>query len=172
MVYNRFVCCFLLWLPLSVLGAPGPRTNTTFATSTSVGIGPTNATFVWITHTIGPAFISIGDFGTCTIPPGPYPNANCTLNGGSGTTADPFSFTCASPLALSGCSLPGTPFVVAPGYDDFDGHTHTQRAAVAALPAVPMPLGPWVPLGSAIGVALLALLWQSRLTGRNRNDMT
>ena len=59
------------------------------------------------------------------------------------------------------CTLPGTPFVVLAGTDNSNYHTHRQTAVAAvpaASPAAAVPFGPWVPIGSGLGVALLATL--------------
>jgi hypothetical protein len=157
----RLLIWIVLWLPLVTFAAVGGNPNITTTTSTSTGVGPINADFVWSTMSIGPGTIAIGNFGACTIPPGPYPNGNCTLDGGSGTVADPFSFGCSTPLTLSGCTLPGTSFFVAAGTANFNTHTHLQTA-LAAPAAVATPLGPWAPIASAIAIALLALGWQLR----------
>ena len=59
------------------------------------------------------------------------------------------------------CTLPGTPFAVLAGTDNSNYHTHRQTA-VAPVPvaglAAGVPFGPWVPIGSGLGVALLATL--------------
>jgi hypothetical protein len=156
------VVSFFLSAFSGATAAQGTNTTTT-TVSTSVGAGSMNAVFVWTSATVGAiggTTIPIGNQGTCTIPPGPYPNANCSLFGGTGAVADPFQFVCSSPLTLSACSLPGTPFFVPAGGVDFDTHTHAQAAA-GALPAA-VPLGPWVPVGSALAVMALALAWRRR----------
>jgi len=174
-VYIR-VLCGLLWfallLPVAAVGQPTPSTST----STSHSVGTTNATFVWTSFTtcttgclycfpdfsLGfpificrpainpvPTEIRVGDFGSCILQPPPYPS--CTLQSGTGTVADPYLYSCSSALMLTNCSLPGTPkYVFQNG--NIDTHTHTEVAAMATE----VPLGPWVPMGAALGVALLA----------------
>jgi hypothetical protein len=159
--HYRLLIGIALWLPLVTFAAVGSN-STTATNTTSRGIGPNHAQFVWSTVTVGPATLAIGDLGTCAIPPGPYPNANCPNSyGGSGTVLDPFLYGCTTPLTLSGCTLPGTPFVIALGGMDVDTHTHTQTALVAQA-AVATPLDPWVPIGSAIAILLLVLGWRRR----------
>jgi hypothetical protein len=113
------------------------NTNTLYSYSTSTGVGPTNASFYWVKTYFGDGVTTtaVGDFGTCEIPPGPYPNANCTLSSGSGTVADPFVYFCSTPLTLSNCTLPGTIFVLDTGQMDIDVRLYTQTAQVAPVSA-------------------------------------
>ena len=78
---------------------------------------------------------------------------------GTGTPADPFGYT-RNDLPLTNCSL-GTPFVVVSGSTNINIHTHRQTAVAVvpvAAPAAGVPFGPWLPIGSGLGVALLATL--------------
>jgi hypothetical protein len=156
----RGILWSMLWLPLATF-AQGTVTSTN---SFSTGVGATNSNFAWTVGYVGPATIPTGNQGICTIPPPPYPN--CTLFGGSGTTADPFTFSCSAPLPLSGCTLSGTPFAIVAGGIDFDTHVHSQAAFAAQGTPVPAPLGPWVPLASTIGIAMLTLVWLRRRDSR------
>ena len=153
----RLVVLTAVWLPLAAF-AQGSAT-TTFSTSYATGFGSTNAIFHTTTSTIGPSTILIGERGTCSIPSGP-PYPNCTLGGGSGTTSDPFSYSCTVAPPLTGCTLPGQQFVVNVGTINFDTAIFSQTALVAQTP-LPIPL-PWVPLGSAIAIMLLAVLRRQR----------
>ena len=156
----RTVAWLLLSVPAVVLAQ---ATITTFTLSTSKGFGPTNSVFIWSGPTLGPATIQIGDLGVCAIPPPPYPN--CTPSSGSGTVADPFIVMCSAPLTLSGCTLPGQPFFVPAGTQNTGTHAHTQTVQVQVAPQ-PAPLDTWVSFGSALGIALLVLIWLRRRDGR------
>ncbi len=139
--------------------------NTTVSTSTSSQTGPINAQYVLLEDTIGPQTISIGSRTGCTLVPPPT-LANCNPTSGAGTTGDPY--ICSTPppsTVVAGCNG-GTTFIVLAGTVNVNVHTQTV-SAVAAIPsaAQPVPLGPWVPIGSAIGVGLLALL-RHRRAGR------
>ena len=152
---NKLLLCLCFWLPVLVFGQSPTSTSTT---SRSVGTGTTNALFVSTSVAIGPGQIAIGDRGTCSISGPPYPSC-VPSGGGTGTPADPFGYTC-NDLPLTNCSL-GTPFVVVSGSTNINIHTHGQTAVAAvpvAGPAAGVPFGPWVPIGSGLGVALLATL--------------
>ena len=153
-VHKLFLCqCF--WLPVLAFGQPPTSTSTT---SRSVGTGTTNAIFASSSLAIGPGQIAIGDRGTCSISGPPYPSC-VPSGGGAGTPADPFGYTC-NDLPLTNCSL-GTTFVVVAGSTNINIHTHRQNAipAVAvAGPAAAVPFSPSVPIGSGLGIALLATL--------------
>ena len=97
-----------------------------------------------------PASIVIGDRGICSLPP------ECTLSGGSGNVADPLRYTCATPVTLNGCTLPGQRFFVAAGSVNLDD-TFFSIITVPSQPALPVPL-PLVAGGSALAVALWAVL--------------
>ena len=156
---HRIFLCLVAFLPVVVWAQP----SNTFSTSNSIGVGATNATYTWNELTFGPDTITIGDLGTCSIPA--PPNPSCTLSGGSGTVADPYGYTCMPPLPLSQCSQSGTPYTVQDGDTHINTHTHRQTAAAVSEPgaATPVPLGLWVPIGSALGIGLLVLLWSRRL---------
>jgi hypothetical protein len=157
---SRAIIVALLWLagalPLLVFGA---TTNTTLTTSTSSQTGPINAYYVFLEDTIGPGTIFIGARSGCTLVPPPS-IANCNPAGGSGTPGDPYQ--CSSPplVVLTGCSG-GTQFQVLAGTANLNVHTQSV-IAVAAAPTQAVPLGPWVPVGSGVGVLLAALLWRRR----------
>ena len=151
---NLFLCLFCL-LPSLAIGQASTSTS-----SSSVGTGASYASFAWTSLAIGPSQLVTGDRGTCTIPAAPYPT--CTPPNGSGTQADPFGYTCSSAgLPLSGCTLSGTTFVVPAGSTNINIHVHRQTAA-AVVPvagsSASVPFGPWVPIGSGLGIALLALV--------------
>ncbi len=107
---------------------------------------------------IGPQTIHINDLGLCTLARPPYPT--CDPPSGTGTVADPFVYTCSS-IPISNCTS-GTTFALADGQVDIDFHLHTETAGAVVSAAAPVPLNPWVPIGSALGVALLAVAWQLR----------
>ena len=130
----------------------------TGTTSRSVGTGTTNAIFASASLVIGPDQVLIGDRGTCSISGPPYPSC-VPSGGGTGTPSDPFGYTC-NDLPLNNCTA-GTPFVVASGSLIVNIHTHRQTAVAAVPvvgPAAAVPFGLWVPIGSGLGLALLAAL--------------
>lgn len=136
-------------------------TNATIVTnSTSSSVGATNAVYYFVTTTIGPQTIFFNALGLCTLQGPPF--ANCTLGSGTGTAADPFSYSCSGDTGppVTGCTS-GTAFVLAPGQVDINTDLHTETIG-AVFAAAPIPLDPWVPIGSALGVALLAVAWQLR----------
>lgn len=126
MSYLRPFVCYLAFLLPSVLLPSVVLAQNTATNSFSAGVGSTNASYQWLSETIGPDTIAIGDFGTCTIPAPPLPN--CTLEDGTGTLADPFIYFCSSALNLGSCTLPGTPHFVPSNAQNVNVHTHTQIA--------------------------------------------
>lgn len=135
----------LLWLALCLpvsTGAQTPTNTVTATNTTATALGPTSAVAVWTTAYIGPQTIQVGAFGLCT--------ASCTI--GTGGTCG------ASPPVLTGCAG-GTPWPIAAGGVNYDTLVLTQIAVAQATPQ-PVPLGPWLPLGSALAVFLLAVLWR------------
>ncbi len=156
----RVLAWFSLLLPV-VAFAQGSNNQTVFSNSTSSSVGATNASYIFVSTIVGPKTIFINDRGLCTLQGPPFPN--CTLTGGSGAAVDPFQYSCPGNTGppITACSS-GTSFVLAGGQVDVDVDTHTVTAG-ATVPAVaPVPLNPWVPIGSALGVALLAIAWQLR----------
>ena len=140
----RLAACLVLGLPLTGF-TQGPGTNTVTATcSTATAIGPTSAVGVFTTEYVGPQTIEVGTLGLCS--------ASCTIGpGGSCGPSGPVLSSCAG----------GTPFSIVPGGIDFDTLTLIQITAGQATPQA-VPLGPWVPLGSALAMILLAIVWQLR----------
>ena len=147
----------------NVLAQGGGSTNQTITVSTSSGTGTTNAEFIWLEETIGPGETFVGDRGNCDFGP-PFPQ--CNLLGGEGTVADPYSFRCDPPPAVSNCTA-GTLFTVLAGTSNLNSHIHTQIAQTTPPVSAPVPLGPWGPVGSAFGIGLLALA-RSYLQSRRR----
>ena len=134
--------CLVLGLPLTGF-AQGTNTVTATA-STATAIGPTSAVGVFSTAFVGPQTILTGTLGLCT--------ASCTIGaGGTCGVSRPVLTSCAG----------GTPFPIVGGGIDVDTLTLTQITARQATPQA-VPLGPWVPLGSALTMLLLAVLWQRR----------
>ena len=158
-LYRLVVLCLVACMPAMVWAQVG---TTTFTASNSTGVGATNAIFTWQELTFGPDTIFIGDRGTCSIPLPPYPN--CNLTGGTGTVGDPYSYNCSSPLPLTQCSQSGTSYAVQVADTNFNRNTHRQTVAVVIEPgaATPVPLGPWVVIGSTLGIGLLVLLRSRR----------
>ena len=113
----------------------------------------------FVTTNFGPATIFINDRGLCTLEGPPFPS--CTLSGGTGAPDSPFDYSCTgSGPPIANCTS-GTPFTLAGGQVDIDVDTHT--VTTGAVPAAASVLfNPWVPIGSALGVALLAVGWQLR----------
>ncbi len=146
-------------LPLLAFGQGS--SNSSVTTSTSSQTGPINAQYVVLEDTIGPQTIIIGSRTGCTLVPPPT-LANCNPTSGTGTPGDPYQCLYLPTAVLVGCSG-GTIYNVVAGTTNANAHVQTV-SAVAATPgaAQPVPLGPWVPIGSAIGVGLLALLRQRR----------
>ena len=138
--------------------ASGQATNTTITTSSATQVGTTNSVYVWITETIGPGSITVGELSGCRLV-GQPPFAGCNPEGGSGTIADPFAFSCSTPLALTGCTG-GTPFQVLAGTINVNAHTQIVIAVATVSSAV--PLGPWLPLASATAVLLAFALLRRR----------
>ena len=159
-IFCRVVLWWALLLPISAF-AQGTN-QTIFTNTTSASVGATNAIFGSVSTRIGPQTIHINDLGLCTLAPPPYPT--CDPPSGTGTVADPFVYTCSS-IPISNCTS-GTTFALAEGQVDIDFHLHTETAGAVVSAAAPVPLNPWVPIGSALGVALLAVAWQLR---RRRN---
>jgi hypothetical protein len=151
----------VLWFALILLPVPVfAQTNATIVTNTSSSsLGATNAVFHVVTTRIGPATIFIGARGLCTFATPPVPS--CAPTSGTGTVADPFIYGCLYTVPITNCAL-DTPFVLAAGQVDIDTYVHTQTVGAAGSVAAPIPLDPWVPIGSALGVALLAIGWQLR----------
>lgn len=156
--YLRILLCLALWLPVAAFAQTTNTTN--YSNSSSSSVGATNAVYDFVTTTVGPATAFIDDRGVCTLQGPPFPN--CTLGGGTGTAADPFQYACSGNTGppITGCTS-GTAFVLAGGQIDIDLDTHTETIGSASV-AAPIPLDPWVPIGSALGVALLAMAWQLR----------
>ena len=152
-----------LWVVVTLPSLAFGETGTTFTTSSSSQTGTINAHYIFTTNALGPTSINIGALTGCTLVGSP-PFPGCILDSGTGTSGDPFIFTCSSPLTLTGCSG-GTPFAVVSGTQNFDSHTQTV-VAVATASTQPVPLGPWVPLVSAGGVLLTALLLRRRKSVR------
>ena len=157
---NKLLFCLCFWVPALALGQ-----SSTSTTSRSVGTGSTNAIFASTSVTIGPGQIVIGDRGTCSISGPPYP-ACAPSGGGTGTPSDPFGYAC-NDLPLTNCTA-GTPFVIPSGSNNINIHTHRQTA-VAQVPVggtgASVPFEPWVPIGSGLGIALLAMLALARRKG-------
>ena len=159
---NKLLLCLFFCLPTLAFAQSVFNTGTT---SSSVGTGSTNAIFVSTSALIGPNQIMIGDRGTCSISGPPYPSC-APSGGGTGTSADPFGYTC-SDLPLNNCTA-GTPFVVVAGGTNINIHTHRQSAVAAVpvvSPATSVPFGPWVPIGCGLGIAMLAMLTLLRRKG-------
>lgn len=121
--------------PASIISAGS--NSTIYTSSTSTGVGSTNATYYWVKTSVGDGVTAtaVGDFGSCTLPPGPY--LNCTLVAGSGSIVDPYLYQCTTPLALSNCTLPGTSIILDGGQIDIDIRQHTQTVSVAPILAAP-----------------------------------
>ena len=154
---NKRLLCLFFFLPTLAFAQTG-------TTSRSVGTGTTNAIFASTSLVIGPNQVMIGDRGTCSISGPPYPS--CSGGSGTGTPTDPFGYTC-NDLPLNNCTA-GTPFVVAGGSFIVNIHTHRQTAVAAVPvvgPATSVPFGSWVPIGSGLGIALLATVVLLRRKG-------
>ena len=154
----RSIACALLGLVslLPLLAFGQGTSNNTITTSTSSQTGPINALYVVSEDTIGPGTINIGSRSGCTLVPPPT-LANCIPTSGTGTTVDPYVCSNSPSRLVIGCSG-GTSFIVLAGTTNLNVHTQTVSAVAATTgTAQPVPLGPWVPIGSAIGVGLLAL---------------
>ncbi|MEO8004701.1 MAG: hypothetical protein ABI771_07330 [Betaproteobacteria bacterium] len=109
-------------LPLMAL-ATG---TTTTSVSSSHSMGATNSNYMWSILFIGPTTIQIGDFGICKLQSPPF--MGCSFVTGTGTPADPFTYSCTSALTLTGCSLPGTPDNLLAGQRNVNTHTHSLLA--------------------------------------------
>lgn len=70
-----------------------------------------------VTTSVGPMTVIRDNLGECTLPPPPYPQ--CNLLSGSGTSADPFNYSCVSAIPLT-CTGGGAPLVLAGGQVDID----------------------------------------------------
>ena len=147
----------MLLLPVAAVAQS--NNQTVFSNSSSTSVGSANAVYVFVTTTVGPATIFINDRGLCTLEGPPFPS--CTFSGGTGAPDSPFDYSCTgSGPPIANCTS-GTPFTLAGGQVDIDVDTHT--VTTGAVPAAAsVPLNPWVPIGSALGVALLAVGWQLR----------
>ena len=155
---NKLLLCLFFSLPTLAFAQTG-------TTSRSVGTGTTNAIFASASLVIGPDQVLIGDRGTCSISGPPYPSC-VPSGGGTGTPTDPFGYAC-NDLPLNNCTA-GTLFVVASGSYIVNIHTHRQTAVAAVPvvgPATSVPFGPWVPIGSGLGIALLATVVLLRRKG-------
>ncbi len=154
---HRTLLCLALCLPTVALGQGG--SNTTITNSTCTAYGLTDTPLVLLEETMGPGTILIGDRGSCTLQP-PVPGC------GTGTVSDPYD---AENPACSGAVVAsftaGTPFEVLAGTNNINVNTVTFIPTAAAQRSTPVPLGPWVPLGSGLGIVLLALLWSHRGPG-------
>lgn len=147
-----------LLCPAVASAQSGGGGDVTITTSSSSSVGTTDATFVSLQETIGPADIVVGDWGACQVSRPLDPNTpGCHSIGGSGTAGDPYWGIC-----LANCTGAGTPFHVASGAININEHTHTQIARAGDATPAPVPLGPWVPVGAALGIALTALAWLRR----------
>jgi hypothetical protein len=131
----------------------------TESTTMSHSTGPTNSTYVWSILRFVPATVITGDLGSCTLQSPPYPA--CVLVAGIGTPADPFFYNCSSALTVTDCTLPGLPIDLLPSQRDINTHFPMQVAEAATL-TQPVPLAPWVPIGSALVMALVAFAAQPR----------
>ena len=148
----------VLVLPLSTMADTGSG-GTTFTNTTSTSRWNAYGQYVSVTPYVGPVAITVGDLGECNLTL-PY---SCNPSSGTGTQADPYS--CTTPPALINCGS-GTPWVIAAGGVDYD--TRTDNFVPTAAPitdAAPVPLSPWLPVGSALG-AMLVVLWMRRRTNR------
>lgn len=142
--------------------AIGTTTTSTYSTQA----GTVNASYVWYSEAIGPASITVGVLNGCMLTGSP-PFAGCSPAGGSGTLADPYEFSCTSPLPLAGCSG-GSTFPVASNTSNLDFHTHVVVASAVATAVVAVPLDPCVPVASAAGVLLAFLLRRRTVEARRR----
>ena len=154
----RLPWALLLVLPLSAMADTGPN-ETTYTQSTSTSIWNANAYghYSRATANVGPQTMMVGDFGSCTLTL-PY---NCNPSFGTGTQADPYF--CTTPPVLTNCGS-GTPWVIYGAGVNYDTRTDYFVPAVAPAPMQPVPLSPWMPVGSALG-AMLLVLWMRRRTG-------
>ena len=154
---RRALLCLALCTPTVALGQGG--TNNTVTTSTCTAYGLTDSQLIQLEDTVGPGTILIGDRGSCTLQP-PVPGC------GTGTLSDPYdSVNPACSAAVVASFTAGTAFEVLAGTSNINVNTVSFIPTAAAQGSTPVPLGPWVPLGSGLGIVLLALLW-SRRAGR------
>ena len=145
----------MMALPLSAMADTGPN-ETTFTQTTSTSLWNAYGHYGSVAVYVGPRTIAVGSLGSCTLTL-PY---NCNPSSGTGTQADPYF--CVTPPVLTNCSGAGTPWVLAPGGEDVDTRTDYFVPAVTPVVTVaPVPLSPWVPIGSALG-AMLLVLWMRR----------
>ena len=148
---RRFVWCLAFLFPSVVLG----QTNYTTLTFCTAYAKTDGEDLTVLEDYFGPATVQVGDRGYCTLQP---PSSTC----GSGTISDPYDPACGNPLGIASYTEPGTPFDVEAGNNAINVVTISLVATPSAQGSTPVPLGPWVPLGSGLGIALLALLWWSR----------
>ncbi len=154
---RRLLLCLAVCMPTVALGQTGSNTTTTNSTCTAYGV--TDNLLLLLEETIGPTSILIGDRGSCTLQP-PVPGC------GTGTVSDPYdSANPACSAAVVASFTAGTSFEVLAGTVNLNINQVTFIPTAAAQGSTPVPLGPWVPLGSGLGIVLLALLW-SRRAGR------
>ena len=154
---RRLLLCLAVCLPTVALGQGS--VNSTVTNSTCTAYGLTDTLLVQLEESIGPGTILVGDRGSCTLQP---PAPGC----GTGTLSDPYDAenpACSEPVLASFTA--GTPFDVVAGTTNLNINQVTFIPTAAAQGSTPVPLGPWVPLGSGLGIVLLALLW-SRRAGR------
>ena len=151
---HRFLLCLLAVLPTVALGQGG--TGTTITASSCTAYGLTDTPLILLEETIGPGTILVGDRGSCTLQP-PVPGC------GTGTVSDPYdSVNPACTAAVVASFTAGTSFEVLAGTNNINVNTVTFIPTAAAPSSTPVPLGPWVSLGSVLGILLLALLWSPR----------
>ena len=141
-------CLALCWSSVAL----GQGSNSTFTSSTCTAYGVNGALTALSKLAVGPDTILIGDRGSCTLQP---PAPGC----GTGTIADPYHADCGNPMGVA-TSTAGTPFEVVAGSTNIDTIiiTLTPVPISPVQPSPPVPLGPWLPLGSGLGILLLALL--------------
>lgn len=155
-LYRSVLCLTLCW---SSVALGQPPSFDSFTNSSCTAYGVTGSLIIQAEVMFGPATILIGDRGSCTLQP---PAAGC----GTGTFADPYDPDCGEPLGIASFTA-GTSYAVIAGETNYNTNTVT-LTPVAVTPvqtSTPVPLGPWVPLGSGLGLVLLTLLW-SRGAGK------
>ena len=156
------VCVLACWIAAFAGTALAQPTNTSSeSASTEIIPGSPYSIYVWTITYIGPQTIRVGEQTGCTATV-PLPPVGCTVGGGTGTLGNPFQYSCQVPL--TGCTGGGLLSIVAGG-EDID----TFIFSVAPPPAPPLasaqpvPLSPWIPLGSAFFVLLLGLFFRHRV---------